>query len=165
MIYPEYHRQYFDHIKTQLSQAPLTIPELTCLGHLIEQQLILERQQVHLFTVGNREREHLRHQFFVLNQVLELDAIQVGPLFAERDNGALKWRLYHRKKQVKAVLALSALDDSWGIEPFPIGDARRRIMTVKEVRDTNDLGNYSLRSALLKRGVDLEDLGGWKVPE
>lgn len=165
IIHPDEHRRYFDDIKSKLDIAPLTIAELSCLHNLIEQQLVLERHQVQLFTVGNREREHLRHQFFVLCQAFELDAIQVGPLFAERDNGALKWKLRHRNKQVKAVLTLSAVDDSWGIEHFPISDTRRGIMTPKEARDTDELCNYSIRSALLKREVNLGGLGGWKVPQ
>lgn len=163
IIHPDDHRQYFDVIKSNLDIAPLTIAELSCLQNLIEQQLAYERHQVDLFIVGNREREHLRHQFFVLCQVFELDAIQVGPLFAERHNGVLKWKLRHRNKQVKAVLALSAVDDSWGVEHFPVSDIRRGIMTPKEARDTDELCNYSIRSALVRRGIKLDSLGGWKL--
>lgn len=164
IINPAHHRAYFDDIKSSLDIAPLTIAELSCLRSLIEQQLAYERHQMHLFTVGNREREHLRHQFFVLCQVLELDAIQVGALFAERDNGALKWKLQHRNKQVKAVLELSALNDCWSIERFPVSNTFRDLMPPEKVRDTDELCNYSIRSALAKHGISLDDLGGWKVP-
>jgi hypothetical protein len=165
IINPEDHRKYFDEIKSRLDVAPLTIAELCCLGHLVEQHLILERHQVMLFDVGDRSREHLRYQFFVLNQVLELDAIQIGPLFADRELGTLRWKIRHRTNRVNAVLALTAHDDSWSIERFPVSESRRGIMTQKEAWDTDQLCEYDLAEALVKRKVNLQSLGGWRFPE
>lgn len=163
IIDPENHREYFDELKTKLFESPLTIAELTCLRSLVEDQLKAEWDQFHLFTIGDRQRENVRNQFYVLGQALELDRISYARPQPERHNGVIKWNIYNRRTDVYAVLVLSGTDDTWSIEPIVYSKRKLGIMTPKEKQDTLAFNGYSLKNLLINQGVDLEGLGGWKV--
>jgi hypothetical protein len=161
--YPDQTDEAFTVIRNLITETPLSLCRLQVLRDAIENEIRLERDQYHLFTVGNRTRDAVRGQFGVLCQVLELNSIGVIRLRPERDNGELKWTITHRSWLVSAILVLRATDDTWEIRPIVHSKSKRKIMTVKEKQDTIALNDISLNALLKKQGVDLDGLGGWKV--
>lgn len=164
IIYPDTHAQAFEDIKSKLYEAPLTIAELTCLRDLVEDRLKEERDEFHLFTVGDRTRENVRQQFHILCQALELDAIGVTVQRPQRQGGDLRWKLCHRSSLIQGVLVLRS-DDTWAIETRPISETKRKAMTDAEYAATIEFGKYSLSWLLSDKNVNKDGLGGWKLAQ
>lgn len=161
--YPDQTDPAFKTIRSLLTETPLSLIQLQVLRDAIEEEIQRERAEYHLFMVGDRHRENARAQFGILCQVLELNSIGVIRLRPVRNNGELNWTITHRNWLVSADLVLRATDDTWEIRAIKHSPRKRGIMTVKEKQDTIALNDISLTAILKGQGIDLSELGGWKL--